>query len=199
MLISVVLFFFVLMLRRPPRSPRTDTLFPYTTLFRSLPGPRWRPDLAARRADPHPPAGPAPRHVQARASAHAATQLRQPHARVLRRPARRAGTARPRRYRHHPDLHPPGFPAPGQGLRRRPSAGEAQEGRLTTALLQERLKPLPQGRRRRGLRPPRPAPIHWVRPRSPAWIPARTPTFSTPPPSSRCAATAMSSSPATAR
>src|SRR3546814_7081109 len=26
---------FVLMLRRPPRSTRTDTLFPYTTLFRS--------------------------------------------------------------------------------------------------------------------------------------------------------------------
>src|SRR3546814_5979791 len=26
---------FVLMIRRPPRSPRTDTLFPYTTLFRS--------------------------------------------------------------------------------------------------------------------------------------------------------------------
>src|SRR3546814_16729108 len=25
------------MLRRPPRSKRTDTLFPYTTLFRSLP------------------------------------------------------------------------------------------------------------------------------------------------------------------
>src|SRR3546814_6179663 len=30
----VVLFFF-LMIRRPPRSTRTDTLFPYTTLFRS--------------------------------------------------------------------------------------------------------------------------------------------------------------------
>src|SRR3546814_13998971 len=29
------------MLRRPPRSTRTDTLFPYTTLFRSLPH-RWR-------------------------------------------------------------------------------------------------------------------------------------------------------------
>src|SRR3546814_2321912 len=28
-------FFFVLMLRPPPRSTRTDTLFPYTTLFRS--------------------------------------------------------------------------------------------------------------------------------------------------------------------
>src|SRR3546814_13869047 len=29
-----ILFF--LMIRRPPRSTRTDTLFPYTTLFRSL-------------------------------------------------------------------------------------------------------------------------------------------------------------------
>src|SRR3546814_12056739 len=29
---------FLLMIRRPPRSTRTDTLFPYTTLFRS--GPR---------------------------------------------------------------------------------------------------------------------------------------------------------------
>src|SRR3546814_9962709 len=29
------------MIRRPPRSPRTDTLFPYTTLFRSgHPSPR---------------------------------------------------------------------------------------------------------------------------------------------------------------
>src|SRR3546814_19307020 len=31
------------MIRRPPRSTRTDTLFPYTTLFRSLPA-----ELAAR-------------------------------------------------------------------------------------------------------------------------------------------------------
>src|SRR3546814_15674218 len=28
--------FFFLMIRRPPRSTRTDTLLPYTTLFRSL-------------------------------------------------------------------------------------------------------------------------------------------------------------------
>src|SRR3546814_9142634 len=39
---TVVLCFFFLMIRRPPRSTRTDTLFPYTTLFRSadqlLPG-----------------------------------------------------------------------------------------------------------------------------------------------------------------
>src|SRR3546814_8860066 len=31
------LFLFFLMIRRPPRSTRTDTLFPYTTLFRSDP------------------------------------------------------------------------------------------------------------------------------------------------------------------
>src|SRR3546814_17450975 len=31
-----VLLFFFLMIRRPPRSTRTDTLFPYTTLFRSV-------------------------------------------------------------------------------------------------------------------------------------------------------------------
>src|SRR3546814_3892480 len=30
--------FFFLMIRRPPRSTRTDTLFPYTTLFRSQAG-----------------------------------------------------------------------------------------------------------------------------------------------------------------
>src|SRR3546814_14064321 len=30
-----LLLFFFLMIRRPPRSTRTDTLFPYTTLFRS--------------------------------------------------------------------------------------------------------------------------------------------------------------------
>src|SRR3546814_3930735 len=33
---SVYCLFFFLMIRRPPRSTRTDTLFPYTTLFRSV-------------------------------------------------------------------------------------------------------------------------------------------------------------------
>src|SRR3546814_2454823 len=37
------MFFFFLMIRRPPRSTRTDTLFPYTTLFRS----------PSARSDPH--------------------------------------------------------------------------------------------------------------------------------------------------
>src|SRR3546814_7060458 len=32
----LVIFVFFLMIRRPPRSTRTDTLFPYTTLFRSV-------------------------------------------------------------------------------------------------------------------------------------------------------------------
>src|SRR3546814_13766266 len=36
----LVLFFF-LMIRLPPRSTRTDTLFPYTTLFRSKPRLAW--------------------------------------------------------------------------------------------------------------------------------------------------------------
>src|SRR3546814_18956174 len=31
----VIVLIFFLMIRRPPRSTRTDTLFPYTTLFRS--------------------------------------------------------------------------------------------------------------------------------------------------------------------
>src|SRR3546814_20040142 len=45
--LSLLFFFFLvffLMIRRPPRSTRTDTLFPYTPLFRSRPprhGFRW--------------------------------------------------------------------------------------------------------------------------------------------------------------
>src|SRR3546814_3098724 len=34
------MFFFFLMIRRQPRSTRTDTLFPYTTLFRASQGAR---------------------------------------------------------------------------------------------------------------------------------------------------------------
>src|SRR3546814_14739357 len=37
-LFCLLFFFFFLMIRRPPRSTRTDTLFPFTTLFRSLSG-----------------------------------------------------------------------------------------------------------------------------------------------------------------
>src|SRR3546814_11556161 len=44
-------FFFFLMIRRPPRSTRTDTLFPYTTLFRSA--EPWQ--ACPRRRAPHRP------------------------------------------------------------------------------------------------------------------------------------------------
>src|SRR5213596_3909534 len=54
MSLFLILFFFFLMIRRPPRSTQDRTLFPYTTLFRS-PSPRavtWRspsPSSPARR------------------------------------------------------------------------------------------------------------------------------------------------------
>src|SRR3546814_11623775 len=65
-LILCFFFFCCLMIRRPPRSTRTDTLFPYTTLFRSggirthdrlltythFPGERLRP-LGHRRSEEH--------------------------------------------------------------------------------------------------------------------------------------------------
>src|SRR3546814_14016171 len=43
-------FFFFLMIRRPPRSTRTDTLFPYTTLFRSQPRPGAEQERSRRAA-----------------------------------------------------------------------------------------------------------------------------------------------------
>src|SRR3546814_328906 len=43
---ALCFLFFFLMIRRPPRSTRTDTLFPYTTLFRS-------PPVATTAAPPH--------------------------------------------------------------------------------------------------------------------------------------------------
>src|SRR2546426_1561198 len=56
-----LLLFFFLMIRRPPRS----TLFPYTTLFRSVRG-RALPEHLASRGEPQPP-GP---DVQGRSEEH---------------------------------------------------------------------------------------------------------------------------------
>src|SRR3546814_16939205 len=47
--VSSFCYFFFLMIRRPPRSTRTDTLFPYTTLFRSA---RRERDLAEFQEEP---------------------------------------------------------------------------------------------------------------------------------------------------
>src|SRR3546814_6635384 len=48
------LMFFFLMIRRPPRSTRTDTLFPYTTLFRSARRQDQQPGADARELFPEP-------------------------------------------------------------------------------------------------------------------------------------------------
>src|SRR3546814_1365440 len=50
------------MIRRPPRSTRTDTLFPYTTLFRSRRSPGRYAESLHRDTDPDiPVSGPFPR------------------------------------------------------------------------------------------------------------------------------------------
>src|SRR3546814_18314017 len=69
----VVSLFFFLMIRRPPRSTRTDTLFPYTTLFRSL-RPCPSHDAPQTRSSNHPrqallPIAPAP-HIKAHQPKH---------------------------------------------------------------------------------------------------------------------------------
>jgi integrase/recombinase XerC len=61
---------------------------------------------------------------------------------VLRRPARGAGNAGPRQHRRDADLYASGFSAPGEELRRRPSAGE--EG------LTRSLRPQANSRDKRG-------------------------------------------------
>src|SRR3546814_6316332 len=47
----------LLMIRRPPRSTRTDPLFPYTTLFRSYRRVAYAPTGAFRAPDGHPSRG----------------------------------------------------------------------------------------------------------------------------------------------
>src|SRR3546814_14123067 len=80
-----VLFF--LMIRRPPRSTRTDTLFPYTTLFRSSnAGNSFRERLtevvltpATRAASAtHPLRASTPRHTRGRVTVPPRSRLRSP-------------------------------------------------------------------------------------------------------------------------
>src|SRR3546814_3395002 len=69
------------MIRRPPRSTLTDTLFPYTTLFRSTPYARPATDRPANRDARAPPAAPAP------APSHCLPRARTPAAGTPARPA----------------------------------------------------------------------------------------------------------------
>src|SRR3546814_20159678 len=61
-LVLLYVFFFFLMIRRPPRSTRTDTLFPYTTLFRSV-APRPRHPMPCWQSLPSP-------HLSCRSEEH---------------------------------------------------------------------------------------------------------------------------------
>src|SRR3546814_8405352 len=67
--------FFFLMIRRPPRSTRTDTLFPYTTLFRSRPVKR--PVSPSTKAPPHTEAStePSPWRLRNQRASGAATSV----------------------------------------------------------------------------------------------------------------------------
>src|SRR3546814_11818727 len=87
------------MIRRPPRSTRTDTLFPYTTLFRSA---SRSPPCTRRRS------GVGPDTARPRGDARAARSRRAPWPRYVDgRPGRRTRAARSRRSRrHHQDDAP---------------------------------------------------------------------------------------------
>src|SRR3546814_15581775 len=84
-MIYCVLFF--LMIRRPPRSTRTYTLFPYTTLFRSGRRHAPNPEIEARR--------------QGRSRRFDDAEIRAAHAEPDRQRARLR--ARPAGRRHHAD------------------------------------------------------------------------------------------------
>src|SRR3546814_1940315 len=66
------------MIRRPPRSTRTDTLFPYTTLFRSSPAPAvakscclWTKRIWPRSNWARPPgSSPMPTRIECRSEEH---------------------------------------------------------------------------------------------------------------------------------
>src|SRR3546814_9996883 len=75
------------MIRRPPISTRTDTLFPYTTLFRSV-GRRSPPDPRNAGRRPHGRGRPSPQH----GDEHQAPDG----PRLLSRPASSQGPSRPR-------------------------------------------------------------------------------------------------------
>src|SRR3546814_13349830 len=92
---SFIIFF--LMIRRPPRSTRTDTLFPYTTLFRSVGEPSGflagLPDAAAQAAHPRN----APRRDVRK---HGDPGAGRPYGRADPRPARRCRAAQRLVQRH---------------------------------------------------------------------------------------------------
>src|SRR3546814_6898580 len=111
------------MIRRPPRSTRTDTLLPYTTLFRSVSkgSPTWRP---LPRSEPPSLVAPCRHRVLAAVPRHAAADDQQ------RPPGHAADRAR-HRLRLHTDrdrLHAGGLSA-GRAVRLRGDAADRRPRR----------------------------------------------------------------------
>src|SRR3546814_8416435 len=94
---------FFVMIRRPPRSTRTDTLFPYTTLFRSL-GGLGDPGAAGEMGHPRAPVGGGRRHVASVASATAAASPAGFSSAIEWPASATTGTATPRSEEHTSEL-----------------------------------------------------------------------------------------------
>src|SRR3546814_19700805 len=118
---KIVVFFF-LMIRRPPRSTRTDTLFPYTTLFRSQPADRAQHGFEpmAQRAQPGRGLGRRGHALEIELNRRIAPKrpVRGDEARITGR-----RLLQTEKYRNHPD-HSPARPSPPRAIlierRRRP-------------------------------------------------------------------------------
>src|SRR3546814_15188835 len=107
------------MLRRPPRSTRTDTLFPYTTLVRSEPLDRARAHAAERppRADrEHAPRVTADRHRRSPGERIFVITAREPRSQKLPRIVAGLGTG-PHRGRSPPGHDHRGIPLCGAAAR----------------------------------------------------------------------------------
>src|SRR5213075_3334786 len=78
-----IFFFFFLMIRRPPRSTRQGTLFPYTTLFRSRGVQQAEPPVAVPQVAARPPG----RQPELAAVDRKSTRLNSSHAWLPRMPS----------------------------------------------------------------------------------------------------------------
>src|SRR3546814_6864443 len=154
--LSCIYFFVFLMRRRPPRSTRTDTLFPDTTLFRSRAQPGRRGELAAAAPD-RPARGAADDDPQPVRGGRRSPENRAGDPRPARRRPRRGGgvagpragrrnRARDRGYSRAPPVEPVGNAGNPSGARSAPDRGAFS---LSAVEGEGRGLPFPQGRKDR--------------------------------------------------
>src|SRR3546814_6149561 len=106
---------FLLMIRQPPRSTRTETLFPYTTLFRSPHRPQRHPALWRKRAGHRRAGWPHRRSATEDRGDGAAGDRRRPapgDAALRRQPLPHGPDPQPRPAAAEPERHPAGRPRP---------------------------------------------------------------------------------------